>query len=170
MRSRNSLDYASSCGGLDEASCDSSLVSCCSVYEDPCATLPDDVRLTTGGEGTSEGGSESSSIAGSVSARGNRTNTKRTVATSSVSKKKATATDAQKNIRAKPTPLTTSYVAASPRSKPRTATPRSILNKAQPATRDRARSREKSTTKEGEFEATVQIFCSTCQSRLIETY
>ncbi|XP_031833904.2 microtubule-binding protein cornetto isoform X3 [Nomia melanderi] len=155
VRSRNSLDYASSCGGLDEASCDSSLVSCCSVYEDPCATLPDDVRLTTGGEGTSEGGSESSSIAGSVSARGNRTNTKRTVATSSVSKKKATATDAQKNIRAKPTPLTTSYVAATPRSKPRTATPRSILSKTQPATRDRARSREKSTTKEaGTLEGT----------------
>lgn len=71
------MDYASSCNGLDEASCDSSLVSCCSVYEDPCATLPDDIRLSTGGsapgagngEGTSEGGSESSSIAGSVSAR-----------------------------------------------------------------------------------------------------
>nr|XP_033328103.1 uncharacterized protein LOC117221333 isoform X1 [Megalopta genalis] len=151
-RSRNSLDYASSCGGLDEASCDSSLVSCCSVYEDPCATLPDDVRLTTGGEGTSEGGSESSSIAGSVSARANRTNTKRTVAASSVGKKKATATEAQKNVRAKPTPLTTSYAAATPRSKPRTATPRSILSKTQPVTR--ARSREKSTVKEASLEGT----------------
>ncbi|XP_078034651.1 microtubule-binding protein cornetto isoform X3 [Augochlora pura] len=151
-RSRNSLDYASSCGGLDEASCDSSLVSCCSVYEDPCATLPDDVRLTTGGEGTSEGGSESSSIAGSVSARANRTNTKRTVAASSVGKKKTTTTEAQKNVRAKPTPLTTSYAAANPRSKARTATPRSILSKAQPVTR--ARSREKSAVKEPSLEGT----------------
>lgn len=60
------------------------------MYEDPCATLPDDIRLSiepglnvTGGgtnvvvvvapvangEGTSEAGSESSSLAGSVSAR-----------------------------------------------------------------------------------------------------
>ncbi|KAK9295792.1 hypothetical protein QLX08_010003 [Tetragonisca angustula] len=148
-RSRNSIDYASSCGGLDEASCDSSLVSCCSVYEDPCATLPDDVRLTTGGEGTSEGGSESSSIAGSVSARANRTNVKRTIAASSGSKKqKATGQEAQKSGRAKPTPLNAAYSATPARSKPRTATPRSILNKAQPATRDRARSREKSTVRE----------------------
>ncbi|XP_076283726.1 microtubule-binding protein cornetto isoform X2 [Lasioglossum baleicum] len=152
VRSRNSLDYASSCGGLDEASCDSSLVSCCSVYEDPCATLPDDVRLTTGGEGTSEGGSESSSIAGSVSARANRTNTKRTVAASSVAKKKTTATEAQKNTRAKPIPLTNNYVATTPRSKPRTTTPRSILSKTQPVTR--ARSREKSTAKETTLEST----------------
>ena len=150
-RSRNSIDYASSCGGLDEASCDSSLVSCCSVYEDPCATLPDDVRLTTGGEGTSEGGSESSSIAGSVSARANRTNVKRTIAASSAGKKqKAAATETQKSSsRTKPMPLNASSYSATPaRSKPRTATPRSILNKAQPATRDRARSREKSTVRE----------------------
>ncbi|XP_058791628.1 uncharacterized protein LOC131664497 isoform X2 [Phymastichus coffea] len=92
---RNSADYESSCNG--EASCDSSLASCCSVYEDPCATLPDDIRLNIepandsyvvvvapvangsgggggggsggGGEGTSEAGSESSSLAGSISAR-----------------------------------------------------------------------------------------------------
>ncbi|XP_029036439.1 uncharacterized protein LOC114872879 isoform X3 [Osmia bicornis bicornis] len=148
VRSRNSIDYASSCGGLDEASCDSSLVSCCSVYEDPCATLPDDVRLTTG-EGTSEGGSESSSIAGSVSARANRTNVKRTVAASGASKKKAAGTaEAQKSTRAKPVPLSTTYAATSQRSKPRTTTPRSILGKSQPATRDRARSREKSTVRE----------------------
>lgn len=148
VRSRNSIDYASSCGGLDEASCDSSLVSCCSVYEDPCATLPDDVRLTTG-EGTSEGGSESSSIAGSVSARANRTNVKRTVAASNASKKKATSTtEAQKSTRAKPVPLNTTYAATSQRSKPRTTTPRSIIGKSQPATRDRARSREKSTVRE----------------------
>lgn len=81
VQSRNSVDYASS--GNGEASCDSSLVSCCSVYEDPCAQLPDDMRLAAaeagqscgsaqGGEGTSEGGSESSSIAGSVSAHHQR--------------------------------------------------------------------------------------------------
>ncbi|XP_076166372.1 microtubule-binding protein cornetto isoform X2 [Ptiloglossa arizonensis] len=157
VRSRNSIDYASSCGGLDEASCDSSLVSCCSVYEDPCATLPDDVRLTTGGEGTSEGGSESSSIAGSVSARTNRTNTKRTVPASSVGKKKTSATETQKTTRAKPAPASTTYVATTPRSKLRTTTPRSILNKAQPVTRDRARSREKSTTKESTCEGTSTI-------------
>ncbi|CAK9808561.1 hypothetical protein ANTPLA_LOCUS5822 [Anthophora plagiata] len=152
VRSRNSIDYASSCGGLDEASCDSSLVSCCSVYEDPCATLPDDVRLTTGGEGTSEGGSESSSIAGSVSARANRTNTKRTVAASGGGKKKTSATEVQKTTRAKPTPLNTTYSATAPRSKPRTTAPRSILSKTQPATRDRARSREKSTVRESNNE------------------
>ena len=111
--------------------------------------MPDDVRLTTGGEGTSEGGSESSSIAGSVSARANRTNVKRTIAASSGSKKqKATGQEAQKSGRAKPTPLNAAYSATPARSKPRTATPRSILNKAQPATRDRARSREKSTVRE----------------------
>ncbi|CAL7949570.1 unnamed protein product [Xylocopa violacea] len=148
-RSRNSVDYASSCGGLDEASCDSSLVSCCSVYEDPCATLPDDVRLTTGGEGTSEGGSESSSIAGSVSARANRTNVKRSVAASNTNKKKTSATDAQKNARTKTVPLNATYVIANQRTKPRASTPRSsVLNKTQPTTRDRARSREKSAVRE----------------------
>ncbi|XP_012164392.2 uncharacterized protein LOC100642565 isoform X7 [Bombus terrestris] len=155
VRSRNSIDYASSCGGLDEASCDSSLVSCCSVYEDPCATLPDDVRLTNGGEGTSEGGSESSSIAGSVSARANRTNAKRTVAVSNTSKKKTTTTETQKNTRVKPTPLSTNYSATPARSKPRTATPRGILCKTQPTTRDRARSREKSAVKENSNDNTA---------------
>ncbi|XP_006613675.1 uncharacterized protein LOC102679322 isoform X2 [Apis dorsata] len=153
VRSRNSIDYASSCGGLDEASCDSSLVSCCSVYEDPCATLPDDVRLTTGGEGTSEGGSESSSIAGSVSARANRANVKRTIPASTVGKKKTTATETQKSARVKPAPLVS---AATPRSKPRTATPRNILSKAQPVARgDRARSREKSAIREGNNDNTA---------------
>lgn len=155
VRSRNSIDYASSCGGLDEASCDSSLVSCCSVYEDPCATLPDDVRLTNGGEGTSEGGSESSSIAGSVSARANRTNAKRTVAVSNTSKKKTTTTETQKNTRVKPTPLSTNYSTTPARSKPRTATPRGILCKTQPTTRDRARSREKSAVKENSNDNTA---------------
>ncbi|XP_029174253.1 uncharacterized protein LOC114942928 [Nylanderia fulva] len=156
---RNSMDYASSCGGLDEASCDSSLVSCCSVYEDPCgSTLPDDVRLgTTGGEGTSEGGSESSSIAGSVSVRTSRMNVKRTTTASSVSKKKtSSATEAsQKSARTKPMSTTssgTSLGAVTPRSKSRTATPRNILAKTQGTSRererDRPRSREKLTVRE----------------------
>ncbi|XP_011269711.2 uncharacterized protein LOC105259458 [Camponotus floridanus] len=157
VRSRNSIDYASSCGGLDEASCDSSLVSCCSVYEDPCgSTLPDDVRLgATGGEGTSEGGSESSSIAGSVSIRTSRMNVKRTTATSSTTKKKASSTTetSQKSARAKPT-VTTSGVnlSTTPRSKSRTATPRNILTKTQSVSRererDRPRSKEKLTVRE----------------------
>ena len=158
VRSRNSIDYASSCGGLDEASCDSSLVSCCSVYEDPCgSTLPDDVRLgATGGEGTSEGGSESSSIAGSVSVRTSRMNVKRTAAASSMSKKKtSSATEAsQKSARTKPTSTTSdmSLGAVTPRSKSRTATPRNILAKTQGTSRererDRPRSREKLTVRE----------------------
>ncbi|XP_072745853.1 uncharacterized protein Corn isoform X2 [Anoplolepis gracilipes] len=159
VRSRNSIDYASSCGGLDEASCDSSLVSCCSVYEDPCgSTLPDDVRLSaTGGEGTSEGGSESSSIAGSVSVRTSRINMKKTTTASSMTKKKTSSTTetSQKSARTKPTNSTTSGInlgATTPRSKSRTATPRNILTKSQSASRererDRARSREKSTARE----------------------
>ncbi|XP_012277773.1 myosin-11 [Orussus abietinus] len=153
VRSRNGLDYASSCGGLDEASCDSSLVSCCSVYEDPCAILPDDLRLTTGGEGTSEGGSESSSIAGSVSARASRTNVKRSAIASSSGKKKACSTsEPQKSTRAKPAPANAAYTQVTPRSKPRTAAPRAILNKAQPTPKDRARSREKSLAREGSCE------------------
>lgn len=137
-RSRNSVDYASSCGGLDEASCDSSLVSCCSVYEDPCATLPDDLRLTAGGEGTSEGGSESSSVAGSVSARGTRPPNagKRTATTSAASKKKLTATEPQRPSRAKPV-ASGCVVATTPRSKARAVAPRALA-----ASRDRGRSRE----------------------------
>lgn len=157
VRSRNSIDYASSCGGLDEASCDSSLVSCCSVYEDPCgSTLPDDVRLgATGGEGTSEGGSESSSIAGSVSVRTSRMNVKRTTATSSTTKKKTSSTTetSQKSARAKPTGTTSGVnLSTTPRSKSRTATPRNILTKTQSVNRererDRPRSKEKLTVRE----------------------
>nr|XP_050866895.1 uncharacterized protein LOC127071551 isoform X2 [Vespula vulgaris] len=155
VRSRNSIDYASSCGGLDEASCDSSLVSCCSVYEDPCATLPDDVRLTTGGEGTSEGGSESSSIAGSVSARANRSNAKRTSTVSSSSKKKTINSETPKTSRVKPALLNANYVPTTPRSKPRVNTPRNILGKTQPVVRDRARSREKSGARESNCESTT---------------
>lgn len=151
MRSRNSIGYTSSCGGLDEASCDSSLVSCCSVYEDACgSTLPDDVRLgATGGEGTSEGGSESSSIAGSVSVRTSRMNVKRTATTSNAAKKKITSgIESQKCARMKPTSATssTSLGATTPRSKSRTATPRNIMTKSQSVSRERdhrPRSREK---------------------------
>ncbi|XP_012541158.1 uncharacterized protein LOC105839412 isoform X2 [Monomorium pharaonis] len=152
VRSRNSIDYTSSYGGVDEASCDSSLVSCCSVYEDACgSTLPDDVRLgATGGEGTSEGGSESSSIAGSVSVRTSRINVKRTAtASSNATKKKITSnTESQKYTRTKPTSATScaSLGATTPRSKSRTATPRNILTKSQSASRERdhrPRSREK---------------------------
>lgn len=142
---------------MDEASCDSSLVSCCSVYEDPCgSTLPDDVRLgATGGEGTSEGGSESSSIAGSVSVRTSRMNVKRTTATSSTTKKKTSSTTetSQKSARAKPTGTTSGVnLSTTPRSKSRTATPRNILTKTQSVSRererDRPRSKEKLTVRE----------------------
>ncbi|XP_046619999.1 uncharacterized protein LOC124305061 isoform X1 [Neodiprion virginianus] len=141
VRSRNSVDYGSSCGGLDEASCDSSLVSCCSVYEDPCATLPDDLRLNTGGEGTSEGGSESSSIAGSISARGTRANGKRTVIASATNKKKLGVAEPQKPSRVKPSASTNPAV-ASPRSKTRVVAPRTVPSKLQPGSRDRGRSKE----------------------------
>lgn len=142
---------------MDEASCDSSLVSCCSVYEDPCgSTLPDDVRLgATGGEGTSEGGSESSSIAGSVSVRTSRMNVKRTTTASSVTKKKASSTTetSQKSARAKPTSTTSgTNLSMTPRSKSRTATPRNILTKTPSVSRererDRPRSKEKLTVRE----------------------
>jgi len=127
------------------------------VHEDPCgSTLPDDVRLgATGGEGTSEGGSESSSIAGSVSVRTNRMNVKRTTATSGATKKKTSAnSESQKNTRTKPTntTATTNLGTNTPRSKSRTTTPRNILTKVQGTTRererDRPRSREKSIARE----------------------
>ncbi|XP_066587351.1 serine-rich adhesin for platelets [Prorops nasuta] len=130
-RSRDSIDYGSSCGGLDEASCDSSLVSCCSVYEDPCATppeemtskaTPENVQEASGtinnvGGGPSEAGSESSSLAGSVSARENfSTPAKRAsnCSTSSINKKKTS---------------TSTTVPCTPRSRLRTATPRNIFGK-----------------------------------------
>lgn len=114
--------------------------------------LPDDVRLTTtGGEGTSEGGSESSSIAGSVSARTNRMNMKRTATTSSALKKKTGDSESQKN-HMKPT-IASSANATTPRSKSRTATPRNILVKTQSASKEkgekeRIRSRERLTSRE----------------------
>lgn len=175
---RNSADYGSSCGGLDEASCDSSLVSCCSVYEDPCATLPDDVRLgATGGEGTSEGGSESSSIAGSVSVRTSRVNVKRAATISSAAKKKTAGAESQKAIRAKPTTTTssTSLSATTPRSKSRTATPRNILTKTQSASRergerDRARSREKSSARESSSSLITEVAKTPAGGRAMPVY
>lgn len=127
------------------------------MYEDACggSTLPDDVRLgATGGEGTSEGGSESSSIAGSVSVRTSRMNVKRTASTSSAAKKKVTSgTESQKSARTKPTSAasSTSLSTTTPRSKSRTATPRNIMAKAQGASRERdhrPRSREKLSARE----------------------
>ncbi|KAL6255976.1 hypothetical protein P5V15_013213 [Pogonomyrmex californicus] len=176
VRSRNSVDYTSSCGGLDEASCDSSLVSCCSVYEDACgSTLPDDVRLSaTGGEGTSEGGSESSSIAGSVSVRTSRMNVKRTTTTSNTTKKKITSgSESQKSVRAKPASATsgTSLGTATPRSKSRTATPRNITTKTPSATRDhRPRSREKLSARESSSSLVAEVTKTPVGNRATATY
>ncbi|KYN36920.1 hypothetical protein ALC56_08711 [Trachymyrmex septentrionalis] len=178
VRSRNSIDYTSSCGGLDDASCASSLVSCCSVYEDACgSTLPDDVRLgTTGGEGTSEGGSESSSIAGSVSVRTSRMNVKRTTTASSATKKKITsATESQKSVRTKPTNTTssTNLGSTTPRSKSRTATPRNILTKTQSTSRERdhrPRSREKLSGRESNSSLVGDVSKTPVGSRSTVTY
>lgn len=72
--SSNSGGYASSCG-IEAQSCDSSLLSCCSTYEDAYdllarknSTLLEDLKMSRG-DGTSEGGSESSSVTGSTSSR-----------------------------------------------------------------------------------------------------
>ncbi|XP_051153219.1 uncharacterized protein LOC127276655 isoform X2 [Leptopilina boulardi] len=171
----NSVDYASSCGGLDEASCDSSLVSCCSVYEDPCAILPDDMRLNAGGEGTSEGGSESSSVTGSISARMNRINSKRTSLTSNSTKKKTnTVEQAQKISRAKPSPTNnnnnnnnkdSTSTCATPRSKTRSVTPRNIVTRTPSINRDRGKSRDKSIPRENSIECTTSSSrCSTLRT------
>ncbi|KAJ4434357.1 hypothetical protein ANN_22916 [Periplaneta americana] len=72
--SSNSGGYTSSCGGLEDsltastatpaASCDSSLISCYSTYEDTedIVTNTTTMMLQVDGDGTSEGGSESSSV------------------------------------------------------------------------------------------------------------
>jgi len=148
------------------------------VYEDPCgSTLPDDVRLgPTGGEGTSEGGSESSSIAGSVSVRTSRANVKRTATASSTTKKKTTSgTESQKSTRAKPTSMTSSVSslgATTPRSKSRTATPRNILTKVQSVSRerDRPRSREKSIARDSGSSLAAEITKTPVSSRGTTTY
>ncbi|KAL0128674.1 hypothetical protein PUN28_003804 [Cardiocondyla obscurior] len=176
VRSRNSVDYTSSCNGLDEASCDSSLVSCCSVYEDACgSTLPDDVRLgATNGEGTSEGGSESSSIAGSVSVRTSRMNVKRSATASNATKKKTTSnTESQKSARTKPASvaLNANLGMTTPRSKSRTATPRNIMNKTQSASRDhRPRSREKLSARESSSSLVADVMKTPIGGRGTTTY
>jgi len=72
----NSGGYISSCGGPEDsltastatpaASCDSSLISCYSTYEETedIVTSTTTMMLPPDGDGTSEGGSESSSVAG----------------------------------------------------------------------------------------------------------
>ncbi|KAK0094628.1 hypothetical protein PV326_010429 [Microctonus aethiopoides] len=164
--------YASSCNGLDEVSCDSSLVSCCSVYEDTCAGLPDDLGIISGrgsngeigassrtpprgnGEATSEGGSESSSVAGSISARGVWTTPKRpltAVGTSSTCKKKMNKAETPiRTSRSRPTQLgdASQRLPSSTRAKSRAPTPRAIPSKPQLTPRDRAKSREKSVVRE----------------------
>ncbi|KAK0178963.1 hypothetical protein PV327_007799 [Microctonus hyperodae] len=164
--------YASSCNGLDEVSCDSSLVSCCSVYEDTCAALPDDLGIISSrgnndevgassrtpprgnGEATSEGGSESSSVAGSISARGVWTTPKRpltAVGTSSMCKKKMNKAETPiRSSRSRPTQIgdASQRLPSSTRSKIRAPTPRAIPSKPQLTPRDRAKSREKSIVRE----------------------
>ncbi|XP_011308884.1 uncharacterized protein corn [Fopius arisanus] len=95
----------SSINNLDEVSCDSSLVSCSSVYEDPCGTLPDELPRTPiprPGEHTSEGGSESSSVTGSTGSRPTPRPSKRPPCTPTP-KKKPTNPPA-KTSRSRPTP------------------------------------------------------------------
>ncbi|XP_023247441.1 uncharacterized protein LOC106635865 isoform X2 [Copidosoma floridanum] len=173
VQSRNSVDYASSCNGLDEASCDSSLVSCCSVYEDPCATLPDDMRLsggssgpattngaTTNGpasvgvrpEGTSEAGSESSSIAGSVSAA--RCPQKRPATVPGAqNKKKPVAHTADSHQRTSSSQrngasaIVNGTTSTGARAKPRVLTKSQSVTSSSSSSRDRGRSREKSSAK-----------------------
>jgi len=82
----NSGGYISSCGGPEDsltastttpaASCDSSLISCYSAYEETedIVTSTTTMMLPADGDGTSEGGSESSSIAGKDVRRSNLKN------------------------------------------------------------------------------------------------
>lgn len=139
--------------------------------------MPDDVRLgATGGEGTSEGGSESSSIAGSVSVRTSRMNVKRTTSTSNTTKKKITGgTESQKSARTKPTSATssTSLSTTTPRSKSRTATPRNIMTKIQGASRERdhrPRSREKLSARESSSSLVADVSKTPVGSRSTATY
>ena len=106
------------------------------------------MRLNAGGEGTSEGGSESSSIAGSISARMNRVNSKRTTLTSSATKKKSNIVEPQKVPRVKSTPANSAFTPTTPRTKARTVTPRNIITRTPSVSKDRGRSREKSVPRE----------------------
>lgn len=115
------------------------------------------MRLNTGGEGTSEGGSESSSVTGSISARMNRINSKRTTLTSNSTKKKSTIVEPQKISRTKPSPTNSTSTCATPRSKPRSVTPRNIVTRTPSITRDRGKSRDKSVPRETAIESTTPI-------------
>ncbi|XP_044586405.1 uncharacterized protein LOC123266297 isoform X1 [Cotesia glomerata] len=164
--------YSGSCNGLDEVSCDSSLVSCCSVYEDPCGQLPDDLRLTPGagssgeasgssrivprgnGEATSEGGSESSSVAGSTSARVVWTTPKRAPASTNITscKKKIIKVETSpKSSRGRSTlPEDASHrLPSTARSKTRSQTPRATPSKPQTSkSRDKSVARGTADSKE----------------------
>jgi hypothetical protein len=108
--SSNGGGYTSSCGGLEDsltastatpaASCDSSLMSCYSTYEE----TEDIVTSTTmmlpaDGDGTSEGGSESSSVASKDVRSGKNGSTKRAMPGASrvSAKKRNPTTDAAKS-------------------------------------------------------------------------
>jgi len=111
--SSNSGGYTSSCGGLEDsltastatpaASCDSSLISCYSAYEDTedIVTSTTTMMLQADGDGTSEGGSESSSVASKDVRSGNSKNGSSKRVTPSASrvsaKKRSPATDVAKS-------------------------------------------------------------------------
>ncbi|XP_063972698.1 uncharacterized protein Corn isoform X2 [Diachasmimorpha longicaudata] len=103
--------YSSSINNLDEVSCDSSLVSCSSVYEDPCGTLPDELLPRTpptshSRDHTSEGGSESSSVTGSTGSRPTPRTSKRPPCTPTTTTKKKPSNPPQKTSRIRPMPQT----------------------------------------------------------------
>lgn len=133
--SNNSGGYASSCGGLEEAignaSCNSSLISCCSDFCD--AKTPNKIlRHNSINDCTSEGGSESSSVTGGA-----------TIRRSSTIKKKVALnepTTANKLIRKEENSVakSRSRAASANRAAAHTKATGPIL-----ATRDRARSRDK---------------------------
>lgn len=123
----NSGGYISSCGGLEDsltastatpvASCDSSLISCYSTYEE----TEDIVTSTTmmlpaDGDGTSEGGSESSSVASKDIRSGKNGSSKRVMPDASrVSAKKRTpTTETAKSSSSSPIGKTRSPVTATP--------------------------------------------------------
>lgn len=108
--SSSSGGYTSTCGGLEDsltastatpvASCDSSLISCYSTYEE----TEDIVTSTTmmlpaDGDGTSEGGSESSSVASKDVRSGKNDSSKRAVpgASRASAKKRTPTTEAAKS-------------------------------------------------------------------------
>ncbi|XP_066998165.2 serine-rich adhesin for platelets [Anabrus simplex] len=101
--SSNSGGYASSCGGLEDTtpavSCDSSLISCYSSYEDTeDMGTSTTVLLLHGGDGTSEGGSESSSVTDKdLDVRNRAANAKRCV-TTNTSRKRSDARKTESDV------------------------------------------------------------------------